>query len=177
MKHEDTLTRHHRLLHAINELPKRMLSVYSRDNSPEFVLHHLCNTTCFDVPKAAYFVDNPDFDCTKGVAGFAREEHAHTNFNHWDKPEDFTQHMRVSPFNAQVRSVLTPSIYRSQKPDNVVISDIAGNLGMRDYAYCSWNMKHDNRGFLVYEVNGQCDDLFNELFADSAHFLGFCPIH
>ena len=40
----------------------------------EFVLHDICNPNCFNLQKAAFLVDNPDFDCLKGVAGFSADE-------------------------------------------------------------------------------------------------------
>ena len=51
---------------------------------------------------------------------------------------------------------------------------IAEQLGMNEFKYCTWDMKHDNHGYLIYQPNEQeieLDDLLNGL-----SLLGFCPI-
>ena len=53
------------------DLPKRMVPLYDLEaigNIPEFVLHDLCHEDCFNLKKAAFLVDNPDFDSLQGVA-------------------------------------------------------------------------------------------------------------
>ena len=63
--------RHYTILNTLSKLPRKMLSLKGQENVTEFVLHELCHKNCFNLDKAAYFVDNPDFDCLKGMAGFA----------------------------------------------------------------------------------------------------------
>ena len=67
-----TLERQNRMLHHLAQLPRLMIDVHGRDNISEFILHELCSEPCFNLRKAAYLVDNPDFNCLRGVAGFAR---------------------------------------------------------------------------------------------------------
>ena len=92
----------HAILNHLSTLPQKLLSVHGTENVTEFVLHDLCSTHCFDLKKAAYLVDNPDFDCLKGVAGFSAEE-AYPQDAIWETPELFIAHMKKSAFNNKVR--------------------------------------------------------------------------
>src|SRR5262245_10115368 len=92
----------HAILNLLSTIPQKVLSLHGTENITEFVLHELCNTHCFDFKKAAYLVDNPDFDCLKGVAGFSSDE-AYPKETIWEKPELFTAHMKKAAFNKKVR--------------------------------------------------------------------------
>lgn len=74
MEHTTMSPRHKQVLVCLSCLPHKMLSVHGLSNATEFVLHELCQSSCFNLKKAAYFVDNPDFDRLQGVAGFNKEE-------------------------------------------------------------------------------------------------------
>lgn len=86
------------LLKRLSLLPKRILTLYGVDipyNLAEFVLHELCEGDCFNIKRAAFLVDNPDFDIFKGVAGFEKEESfKKSKASHWDEPEEFSNHMK-----------------------------------------------------------------------------------
>ena len=62
------------VLGNILKIPKKLLSAQHVDNVAEFVLHERSHENCFNLRRAAYFVDNPDFNCLKGIAGFCRKE-------------------------------------------------------------------------------------------------------
>ena len=66
-----------------------MLSCDNVENMIEFVLHCLCSEDCFNMPKAAYFVDNIDFNCLKGIAGYNHLE-KYKEPGIWSKPENFS---------------------------------------------------------------------------------------
>lgn len=174
MDENELLHRHKKIVRYLSCLPKQMLAIESMDNITEFVLHGLCNKDCFDLERAAYFVDNPDFDCFKGVAGFVKSEHDRDWDNIWSNPEAFSSSMQKSNFNQKVRTYLSRSVASSNKNLEDLIQEIGKELGFQNPSACSWDMKYFNKGFLVYEKNGDKD--FDEHFLSSLYFLSFCPV-
>lgn len=174
MERPDILKRHE-ILHRLSSLPHKLLKLHGSENMSEFVLHELCNAQCFNITKAAYVVDNPDFDCMKGVAGFSATE-AYNTEPIWEHPDAFSEHMKKSVFNNKVRDFVRPSMRKCAQSDDQTCRMIAEYVGISKPAYCAWNMKHDNHGILVYETQLSCpvpDDILN----NGACFLGFCPIN
>ncbi len=157
-------------------IPKKMVSVHGIENVPEFVLHELCHEGCFNIPKAAYFVDNPDFDHLKGVAGYNAPECYSEHSTMWQDPETFTLFMRSCPFNQTVRSCGRKSIRRNGHVTSQVVDEIATDLGFAKPDILEWQLKHDNHGLLVYDASSdQMRDLAHHL-EHSLYLLSFCPV-
>ncbi len=165
----------HEILERLSGLPQKLLRLHGNENVSEFVLHELCNADCFNIPKAAYVVDNPDFDCIKGVAGFCVAEACPAQ-QIWEHPEEFSQQMKKSPFNNKVREFMKPSMRRSSKSDDYASKTIADFVGIAQPGYCAWDMKHDNHGILVYETQLSCP-VAQDVLRNGACFLGFCPVN
>lgn len=174
---KNELANHKNLLRCLSGLPKQILNLHTWDNVPEFVLHGLCSKDCFNLNKAAYFVDNPDFDCIKGIAGFSHEEGKLNWDEIWEDPESFTLFTQSLPFNKRVRNFGATSIKRKTHTYEDLVSRISNEIGFENPAFCLWEMKHFNHGLLVYEkpAEDQCG-LFDEHFINSLHLLSFCPI-
>src|SRR3972149_6861847 len=98
---EQKKLKNYALLEYLSSLPKKMLSIQHYDNIPGFVLHDLCLSKNFNITKAAYLVDNPDFNCLRGVTGFCKDE-AYQSCDIWDAPEDFSKHILKCPFHEKV---------------------------------------------------------------------------
>ncbi len=167
----------HDILNHLTTLPQKVLSLHGVENIniTEFVLHDLCNKGCFNLQKAAYLVDNPDFNCLKGVAGFSSQE-AYDKDVIWETPELFMQHMYKAPFNQKVRSIMHPSMAKSRKSDEETTAIIGDYLGLAKPSFCSWQMKHDNHGILIYEIEASCP-VSSDILKNGACLLGFCPIY
>src|SRR5258708_23852276 len=103
MKPGMMMCRHAQIADSLRRLPRKMLQLHGRDNVTDFVLHELCSKDCFNIPRAAYFIDNPAFDCLKGVVGVSGVE-LNSSGNIWENPDDFIAKMTQSPFNQKVRS-------------------------------------------------------------------------
>ena len=176
MSNEAKIKHEHRVLSHLSCLPKKILSLHGTENIPEFVLHELCDKECFNIEKAAYFVDNPDFDCLKGVAGFAREEEFPNRRHLWQDPENFSNHMKECTFNKKVRTFVRPSHRRAKQSDAQTVKEIAQSLGIKHPCHCSWKMKNDNQGLFVYEKEGTCE-LPEDFFENALSLLAFCPIY
>ncbi len=168
----------HQILQHVSHLPRKIISLHEHhlDNVPEFVLYELSQKNGFNLHKAAYFVDNPDFNCLKGVAGFCSTEHGEQEKDVWQNPEGFSKFMKQSPFNNQVRAVCHESARCKGHSEQELVEDIAGKLELKHPHAFSWDLKHGNHGFLVVEKQDEQDPWDTECLHDSVHILGFCPI-
>ena len=177
MDRNDLLNQHKKVLSCLSNLPKQIINSEHLENIPEFVLHDLCHN-CFNLNKAAYFVDNPDFNCVKGIAGFCESEGYSDHDNIWQHPETFSLFMQSSLFNKKVKNFESHSSKRSNNSYDELVRQIANTVGIENPAYCLWDMKHYNHGLVVYEKTPLPEeDLFKEHFSNSLHLLSFCPIH
>lgn len=169
--------RHHRLLTCLSCLPQKIVSVHGIDNVTEFVLHDLCVEPCFNLTKAAYFIDNPDFDCLKGVTGFAQEERYPDFENTWNNPEKFTEHMKAAAFNQKVRSLNHCSLKHSGTTEEAMVQDVAQQLGIANPSLFTWDMKHGNRGVLIFQRPPQDPEPTDEQLLRGLYLLAFCPVY
>ena len=176
MEQLELLQRQNKALKHLSALPRKMLLLHGMDNVTEFVLHDLCDAQCFNLTKAAYFVDNPDFNCTKGVAGFSREESFAGADALWQDPKTFSAHMALSPFNQRVRSLNRCSIQKGAESREDLATMLAKDLGFANHGYCSWNMRYDNHGFMLYEKADIAEPIADEQLLDGMCLLSFCPI-
>lgn len=167
------LEKQNRMLSYLAQLPRRMIHIHGRDNMSEFLLHELCSEPCFNLRKAAYFVDNPDFNCLRGITGVSRDQSLSDNFDIWKNPDKFSDHMSRASFNNQVRSITHQSIDREASPG--VLKELAQVLGLGEES-CSWKMRHDNNGILMYEKADPEDAVVDHHLLDGMTLLSFCPI-
>lgn len=172
MEHKQLL-RQAKLNECLGCLAQKMLMIHHKNNLSEFVLHDLCQEDCFNLQKAAYLVNNPDFHCTKGVAGFCKTDGA-KNYDVWLSPEDFTKDMENSKFNQDVKQIYQQNANGFAQSE---IEEIAGKLDLKNPIFCTWVMKHNNKGILIFECPVSDDISVHENIIKGASFLSFCPIH
>jgi hypothetical protein len=165
---------HIKLLSHLTQIPRNIINFHQRENLAEFDLHELCHSNCLNIPKAAYLVDNTDFDCLKGIAGFDSKEYFDKN-SIWNDPDGFSHHMKQALFNNQVRGFEKNSGKFKLEPNQSLIDSIADEFAIENPHFYTIPVKHDNIGILVYETNGSIkpeeDNIINGL-----SLLGFCPI-
>ncbi len=171
--------RTHAIYECLSCLPEKMISVHGAKNLSEFLLHELANESVFNLEKAAYFVDNPDFNTFKGVAGYNKNERCTQLADIWNKPEVFTDYMAKAKFNNIVRGISRPSLKSSNANESEIVKEISGYLGLKNPKYYTWNMKHDNHGILIVEhseAGSESDKEFQDHVRRGACLLGFCPV-
>ncbi len=163
------------ITHHLAGLPRKILQLHGRDNVTEFVLHELSGKECFNLERIAYVIDNPDFNCLKGVAGYCQPEAYHAKESIWQEADTFSEHMKKSAFNKKVRHLSKPSHVKQGVSDKQIVKEVAHELGFGHPSFYAWTMKHDNHGILVYEKADDkpcdCDYLLEGLC-----LIGFCPI-
>ena len=175
MKHNDGAPRYQQLLKCFTHLPQQILTLNGIENVTEYVLHQLCDEGCLNLSKAAYFIDNPDFDCLKGVAGFNRSEETYSCDIPLQDHTGFAEHMKSCEFNKKVRDIATQSARRAQQTPEQTVDFLAKKLGFENPLYHAWVIRHDNYGLLLFErecnEEGECQE-----FVKGLSLLGFCPI-
>jgi hypothetical protein len=176
MEHTDMSPRYRQILRSFACLPEKMLSFHSIDNVTEFVLHALCHEQCLNLAKAAYFIDNPDFDCLKGIAGFSKQNQFSDSCDVWSRPQCFTKHMQACTFNQKVRSILVPSAKKLDRKKQELVDYLAHELAMHNPLAYIWNNKHNNHALILFERHEQDKAPLDSDILQGFCLLGFCPI-
>lgn len=179
--------RQQELYKRLARIPQKILALYDTENIADFVLHELCGDKCLNFSKAAYFIDNPDFDCFKGIGGYDNaQQHVSSEFI-WSDVPGFHNHLNNCEFNKNVRNFYMPSIrlsssknngHHKQELDEKAIAKISNDLGFSKPHYYIWKMKHDNHGVIIFQPSTSNGDLnIDEDVLASLCILGFCPIY
>lgn len=176
MERHEFLHRQNQMLSYVNSLPRKIVQVHGRDSIADFVVHSLCNEQCFNLAKAAYFVDNPDFNCLRGIAGFSRDEASADVQELWNDPERFHEMVVTSLFNQKVRAHERVSFKRNDHAYEKVGHEIAQELSIANPLLCSWEMKHGNHGLFIAQRADENDPLMDEYILNGVSLLSFCPI-
>ena len=168
------IDRQYGLLNHIRTLPRKMIQIHGRNNLNQFLLHELCSESCFNLLKAAYFIDNPDFNCLRGVAGFD-SQHVFKTDDIWKNPDEFSKFMACCSFHNKVKDI----IHEDRSDDSIsrFLDEMCAALGFNEYNHCTWPMKHDNHGILVYEKANPSDTIVDDVLFDCVSLLSFCPVH
>lgn len=177
MKPVTTAPNINEVLTCISTLPRKILSLHDHQAVTDLVLHELCSDNCFNFKRAAYIVDNPDFDCCRGVAGFSGEELSHDLDRAWENPDDFAQHINQASFNQKVRELSYASITKNNA--DYVTQELGRRLGMQQPSVRTWRIKNGNFGVLLFEPSGLITSEVPAQFDfldDGLSVLGFCPL-
>jgi len=163
-------------LQTLLRIPHKILSRHDIDNMAEYVLYELCNNACLELDQAAYFVDNPDFNQFRGIAGVSRKECPVERYCIWDDSEKFCMMMRNSSFNTKVKNIAMPSQKNSKQTESEFVEQIIKQLAFTNHDFHVLDIKHGNRGFFMYQPTGGHSKELSDLVADAVCFLGFCPL-
>ena len=163
------------MLSYMSHLPRKMLSLHDHDAIAELVLHDLCSERCFNLNKAVYLVDNPDFNCMKGIAGFSRDEAFKEGERMWDDPHSFTQYVKNAPFNQKVRNIQLCSMSGGESSNDNLVRTVADQCAIAHPQCYTWDMKHNNRGVFIYEQPTD-EAVITECLPNGVCLLSFCPI-
>lgn len=175
MEHKDISPRQQDLYKRLADMPRKILKHYDVPHVADLVLHDLCGEKGFNFIKAAYFIDNPDFDSLKGIGGFDKSEQ-HNGADNWSDRAAFEKHLANNcSFNKKVRSFVKPSKHKKGALTKSTLSDLARELGMSDALLYTWNTKHDNHAIFLYQKGDNQSELTEEALASLA-LLAFCPV-
>lgn len=166
-----------KVAHSILQLPHKILRFHDVDDLPQLILHELGHDAHFGLNKAAYLVDNPEFDCVKGIAGFDRCECSMHRENVWDAPHEFGSDMRSAPFyNSMKQFIQDMSIKRRDldihNPDD--LAALGERLGLKNPSFFTWNMRHGNNGILLFEEGQAACAHHRDLLNYASALLSLC---
>lgn len=165
---------HYEALLRLGGIPEKMIMTHGCENLAEFVLHTLCKDPSLALTRAAFFLDNPDFNCFKGIVGVCNKEH----FQHddtWNHVTDFSNHMRNAAFNQAVRSVSRDSILRTGAQWARCAEEIAHEVAVENHGFQTFAVKHGNTGLLVFTPSELSEHSRAMINAGTA-LLGLCPV-
>lgn len=172
MKSTTMSERRYELFTRLSTLPKKMALAHNADYMAELVFCELCGKGCFDLKKAAYFLDNPDFDCCRGIFGFHAPEFGAADLEVWENPTPTSEQLRRSEFNRLVRSISHASITKNNS--EYLLNEIAKTLGIEKPQFCICHARHDNHGVLITE-QVESEEL-KDYLEHGVSLLGLCPL-
>lgn len=157
-------------------MPDKILHHHEVNALPQIVLHDLSHDDVFGLDKAVYLVDNPDFDCLKGVAGFSRDECKFHQSDIWNNPQDFHNEMKDASYNSKIQMFLRNGIKRSDVDthDQDDLVELGKSLGMQNPSFLTWRMRHGNHGVLIFEVDDQRIARKKDLLRHVGPLLSLC---
>lgn len=164
------------VLEKITEIPSKILLYHEVQDLPQIVLHNLSHDDVFNFNKAVYLVDNPDFDCLKGVAGYSSDECQFHNHDVWQDPQHFHQDMESADFSSKLRQFLRHGLKRKDinTHDEEDLTQLGQALGLKNPAFLTWQMRHGNHGILIFETNEQLFEKKHNLLKQAGPLLSLC---
>lgn len=167
---------HLSVIDHIMELPKNILQNHHKDGLADFILHSISGDKGFAFSKAAYLVDNPDFNCLKGISGYCKTSNPKDCSGDLD---GLISNIGSSDYNSKVKTLQHPSLRAKNidlsSPEN--LKDLSETLGMKNPEIFSWDLKHDNYGLLVFESEApHCCDWKKSLLEKVSSMFGMCSL-
>jgi hypothetical protein len=156
------------------QIPQQITSYHHLDGLVDLVLYTIAKADCLSFSRAAYFVDNPDFNHLRGVCGFC----VTTNLaNCAQDQKSMIQQIQKSPYNCRVKTINQESLRANNidptKPENV--AKLCESLEIKNPKICNWDLKHNNYGLLIFETaTPRCCNWKDSLVQQVSQFLGMC---
>jgi hypothetical protein len=165
----------HNLVSRLLDLPNKILSNHESNELAHMILHEIGHDDAFAMHKAGYLIDNPDFNCLKGVAGYDKNECQFHKENIWENPALFADDMKQASFNQQISTFFHKSLChkRSDSLDEDAIRLLCDKLDIHNPALLTWKMKHGNHGILLYEESHNHKH-YRDLLHHVVALLGLC---
>lgn len=174
MTKQEKEQRRKEMLACICKIPKNIITLHGADNITEFLIYHLADRNCFNLSKAAFLIENKDFNRLKGIAGYKNGEYR-TIVNHWNNPDVFTRAHHPSEFNKKVRQIDTE--HHNPATSSFLIDSLSKDLEFTHPSTVSWPVKYDNKGIFIFELYNEDEkELVEDHLVDSLHLFGFCPV-
>ena len=143
------------LLSRLLGLPNKILSHHENMGLAPLVLHELGHNSAFNFTKASYLVNNPDFDCVRGFAGYCTEDCKHHNEDMWQDADNFSTRMQQAPFHHKISSFFEKGL--SHNADGSLKDDelkrLCGTLEIENPLFLTWKMRHGNHGILLFQAD------------------------
>lgn len=173
-REKDSLETENGLLHQLLALPDRIIKLHSISSLPQIVLHELCHDHCFGIEKAAYLIDNPDFNCVRGVAGYCKDECTRHKEDVWSDPHSFNDDMKDAPYHQEVQCFSDHSVRHAGDYSTEELHILGQRLGIAKPLCFTWGTKHDNNGILIVESDSCSQENRRRLLYNVLSLLSLC---
>lgn len=161
------------LMNLFYQIPHKIMKHHDVEGVAQLVLADVSRNLGFK--RASYLIDNPDFGCLKGIAGFCQNQNNNDDF--WQDPQNALKVADQAAFHASIKQFLHESMQRTQGVCALDDLKKLGNiLGISQPRVHTWKMRHGNTGILIYEKGEQGTDA-EEILERATALLGLCPIH
>ncbi len=164
------------ILQKVLDLPHNISKYMHRADLIDLVLHHISGKQCLNFLKSAYLLDNSEFDCCKGMAGFIAEDSCEED-DSWDdecKVDQKSKILQSNQFNNQIKQFRDSSLIKNCSDNSRLKSAVVEKLCFSSPKFLTWNAKHDNHGILVWEDNhdSNCEEILKKIcpILGMAHF-------
>ncbi|QQR49274.1 hypothetical protein IPF37_00300 [bacterium] len=164
------------LRNVMLKLPHKILHNREVSGLAQIILHELGPHLGFK--RAMYLIDNPDFSCLKGVAGFCQNECKYHQQDLWQNPHAFGVDMEQAAFHDQIQKFYHDNVVRKDGtccPE--ALAELGKKVGLTNPHVFTWPMRHDNTGILLYdpEEAGVCKN-HPEVLDHASALLGLCSV-
>lgn len=161
-----------RLLH----LHHKILRHHDVDGLAQLILHELGHQESLGLTKAGYLMENPDFGCLRGIAGYCGDECSLHKNDMWENPYAFADDMKKAPFHQQLSSFVYQNLPRRKNGeiDEEAVQSLGRVLGMKNPSLFTWPMRHGNYGLLIVEDTAKLPARRKTLLHDCAALLSLC---
>jgi hypothetical protein len=163
------------LLTMLLDLPNKILNYHEVNGLAQMILHDVSHDEHFSFRRASYLIDNPAFDCFRGIAGYVSDECKHHHQNLWQDPHTFAYDMREAKFHNILLQLGGKSIKNKGSNHLDVVRSVAYDLGMSNPWVYPQELRHGNYGILIVEEGNKrlvADD--HELLSHISAILGLC---
>ncbi len=158
------------------KIPRHILSNRDIDGLAHVVLHAIGHDSHLGLNRAAYLVNNPDFNRLQGVAGFSKDECRFHDSDVWENPSAFSKRMEKAPFHQKIKTVVRQSFHKNMSPVHHA-QLLSQELGMKMSDVHVWDTKQGNHGIFIFEEGARavCRKI-DGLLEQIAALLELCPI-
>lgn len=168
-----SLTEADEMIKRLLSLPRKILNNHGLHGLSSIILHEIAPH--LDLQRAGFFVDNHDFNCLRGIAGFCNQE---CHLYHPSMAAGEEQLPEKPEFHQRISQLAHPSICDGQ---GVVREDglrqLMSDCELHDAHAHVWNMRHGNTGIFVYQEGPAClCSAHPEILEHITSLLSFCPL-
>jgi len=148
----DNLQNPYGLVSELLQLPKQILKHIHTHNLTDLLLGHLASENYFNLKKAAYLLNNPEFNCVKGLSGI--EDHDIKDWKKlWEDPAESAKRLANSSYNQKIKSFASASPFAdlgAHRPEELV-EYAKQNFAFNNPVFIGWHGKHGNYGLFFCE--------------------------
>lgn len=167
-----------KMIEDLLHIPHKIQRHHDADELAPIVLHDLGHDNHFGFNRAIYLIDNPEFNCLKGVAGYCKDECALHHDNVWHSPHTFAHDMQNAHFHKATKDFSKNTCLGKHNdidvdnPEDLIA--LGTQLGLKNPSFLTWKMRHGNHGILLFEEGHEICARRRDLLRHATALLSLC---